>query len=199
MNIVLVRRLILLCPYLPVILLDETLIISVLPLQFLMWLKPCQNCLLSWNIYIRSLWNVRDLNACMRHEKCSHSYVSCRPDITSPVKLRDALQMNELLSLYYYTKNCYKAMHTSHQFLVTRRICYISESSITDSHCPDDRGRKFLWNVSKLLTDYTALQPKRQPSSFSPPWEPQILLNTKKSNICCCESVINKQILTCPS
>jgi hypothetical protein len=32
-----------------------------------------------------------------------------------------------------------------------------------------------LWNVGKLLPDYTALQPRRQPSSYSPPWEPHIL------------------------
>jgi hypothetical protein len=44
-------------------------------------------------------------------------------------------------------------------------------------HRPDDGGSKDLWNVSKLLPDYTALQPKRQPSSYSPPWEPLILLN----------------------
>jgi hypothetical protein len=41
---------------------------------------------------------------------------------------------------------------------------------------PDDGGRKDLWNVGKLLPDYTVLQPRRQPSSYSPPWEPQILL-----------------------
>jgi hypothetical protein len=60
---------------------------------------------------------------------------------------------------------------------------------------PDDGGSKDLWNVGKLLPlialmmaaastseneckllpDYTALQPRRQPSSYSPPWEPQIL------------------------
>jgi hypothetical protein len=39
---------------------------------------------------------------------------------------------------------------------------------------PDDGGSKALWNVGKLLPDYTALQPRRQPSSYSPPWEPQI-------------------------
>jgi hypothetical protein len=38
-----------------------------------------------------------------------------------------------------------------------------------------DGGSKDLWNVGKLLPDYTALQPRRQPSSYSPPWEPQIL------------------------
>jgi hypothetical protein len=45
------------------------------------------------------------------------------------------------------------------------------------SHRPDDGGGKDLWNVGKLLPDYTALQPRRQQSSYSPPWEPQILLN----------------------
>jgi nitrate reductase NapE component len=33
-----------------------------------------------------------------------------------------------------------------------------------------------LWNICKLTTVYTALQPRRRPSSYSPPWEPQILL-----------------------
>jgi hypothetical protein len=45
-------------------------------------------------------------------------------------------------------------------------------------HRPDDGGSKDLWNVGKLLPDYTALQPRRQPSSYSPPWEPQILLRS---------------------
>jgi hypothetical protein len=31
-------------------------------------------------------------------------------------------------------------------------------------HRPDDGGSKDLWNVGKLLPDYTALQPRRQPS-----------------------------------
>jgi hypothetical protein len=31
-------------------------------------------------------------------------------------------------------------------------------------HRPDDGGRKDLWNVSKLLPDYTVLQPRRQQS-----------------------------------
>jgi hypothetical protein len=33
-----------------------------------------------------------------------------------------------------------------------------------------------LWNVGKRLPDCTALQLRKQPSSYSPPWEPQILL-----------------------
>jgi hypothetical protein len=45
-------------------------------------------------------------------------------------------------------------------------------------HRPDDGGSKNLWNVGKLLQDYTALQPRRQPSSYSPPWESQILLTS---------------------
>jgi hypothetical protein len=39
-----------------------------------------------------------------------------------------------------------------------------------------DGDSKDLWNVGKRLPDYTPLQPKRQPSSYSPPWAPQILL-----------------------
>jgi hypothetical protein len=31
---------------------------------------------------------------------------------------------------------------------------------------PDDRGSKYLSNVGKLLPDYTALQPRRQPSYY---------------------------------
>jgi hypothetical protein len=41
---------------------------------------------------------------------------------------------------------------------------------------PDDGGSKGLWNVGKLLPDYTAQQPRRQLSSYSPPWEPEISL-----------------------
>jgi hypothetical protein len=44
------------------------------------------------------------------------------------------------------------------------------------THLPDDGGSKDLWNAGKLLPHYTALQPRRQPYSYSPPWEPQILL-----------------------
>jgi hypothetical protein len=32
------------------------------------------------------------------------------------------------------------------------------------THRPDDGGSKDLWNTDKLLPDYTALQPRRQPS-----------------------------------
>jgi hypothetical protein len=39
---------------------------------------------------------------------------------------------------------------------------------------------KHLWNVGKLLPDCTTLQPKRQPSSYTPPWEPQTLLSERR-------------------
>jgi hypothetical protein len=45
-----------------------------------------------------------------------------------------------------------------------------------DETRPDDGSSKVLWNVGKFLPDYTALQPRRQPSSYQPPWEPQVLL-----------------------
>jgi hypothetical protein len=43
-------------------------------------------------------------------------------------------------------------------------------------HCPEDEGSKHLGNVGKLLPDYKAQQPRRKPSSYSPPWEPEISL-----------------------
>jgi hypothetical protein len=43
-------------------------------------------------------------------------------------------------------------------------------------HRPDDGGSKGLWNVGKRLPDYTAQHPRRQPSSDSPQWEPQMSL-----------------------
>jgi hypothetical protein len=44
---------------------------------------------------------------------------------------------------------------------------------------PNDGGSKDLWNVGKLLPDYMTLQPRRQPSSYSPPWQPEILLSNQ--------------------
>jgi hypothetical protein len=54
--------------------------------------------------------------------------------------------------------------------------CFRGPCCFNMTHCPVDGGSKDLWNVGKLLPDYTALQPRRQPSSYSPPWESQILL-----------------------
>jgi hypothetical protein len=45
---------------------------------------------------------------------------------------------------------------------------------------PDDGGSKDLWNVGKLLPDYTVLQPRRQPSSSS---GIEILLKQKQCKI----------------
>jgi hypothetical protein len=52
------------------------------------------------------------------------------------------------------------------------------------TYCPDDGGSKHVWNVSKLLPDYTAQQPRRQSSSCSSLWEPQVSLH-----FCHCSSV----------
>jgi hypothetical protein len=44
----------------------------------------------------------------------------------------------------------------------------------SDEYHPDDGGSKHLWNIRKLLPDYTAQHSRRQSSSYSPPWEPKI-------------------------
>lgn len=40
----------------------------------------------------------------------------------------------------------------------------------------DDEDSKYLWNVDKIIPDYTAQQPKRQISSDSPLWKPKIII-----------------------
>jgi hypothetical protein len=49
-----------------------------------------------------------------------------------------------------------------------------------DDH-PGDGGNKHLWNVGNILPDYTALQLRRQKSTYSPPWEPEISLGSESS------------------
>jgi hypothetical protein len=42
---------------------------------------------------------------------------------------------------------------------------------------PDGGDSEHLWNVGKLLPDYTSQHLRRQPSSYSRPWEPEISPN----------------------
>jgi hypothetical protein len=53
--------------------------------------------------------------------------------------------------------------------------------SFNKENRPDDGGSKDLRNVGKLLPGYTVLQPRRQPSSYSPLWKLQILQSRKSS------------------
>jgi hypothetical protein len=64
---------------------------------------------------------------------------------------------------------------------------YLLASSIIRamSHRPDDGGSKHLWNICKLLSDYTALLLRRQTSQYSPPWELETLLIHNHSPIWC--------------
>jgi hypothetical protein len=43
-------------------------------------------------------------------------------------------------------------------------IKFLHEVIFEIKNRPDDGGSKDLWNVGKLLPDYTAQQPRRQPS-----------------------------------
>jgi hypothetical protein len=53
-------------------------------------------------------------------------------------------------------------------------VSLVSRHAVSWCLCPDDRGSTDLWNVGKLIPFYTALQPTRQLSSYSLPWEPQV-------------------------
>jgi hypothetical protein len=62
----------------------------------------------------------------------------------------------------------------------------VSEELYSLHHQGDDRGdegSKLLGNVGQYIPDYTMLRPRRQPPSYSSPWELQISL--KKNFIKC--------------
>jgi hypothetical protein len=63
---------------------------------------------------------------------------------------------------------CVKLCHRTHIIRLYFDHCFLKMAVFYDG------GSKDLWNVGELLPDYTALQPRRRPSSYSPPWEPQI-------------------------
>jgi hypothetical protein len=62
--------------------------------------------------------------------------------------------------------------------ITTVRNKYVDEAAIwflrTRAVFIHTASSKHLLNVGKLLPDYTEQHPKRQSSSYSPPWEPEI-------------------------
>jgi hypothetical protein len=79
----------------------------------------------------------------------------------------------DLANLKYFVKNTNDESSHHAIFSILSRIWGSHGSEYEDGcllgllsiHRPDDGGSKDLWNVGKLLPDYTALQPRRQPSS----------------------------------
>jgi hypothetical protein len=60
-----------------------------------------------------------------------------------------------------------EAARTSETWLTSTGLhgATTQKTAIFGWYRPDDGGSKDLWNVGKLLPDYTALQPRREPSS----------------------------------
>jgi hypothetical protein len=60
-------------------------------------------------------------------------------------------------------------------------MAYLSPwvSRVWLTHHPDDGSSKDIWNFGKLRPVYTVLQSRRQPSSYSLSWGPQILLSLR--------------------
>jgi hypothetical protein len=58
------------------------------------------------------------------------------------------------------------------------RVIRLKITDVSGTICPhhqgDDGGSKHIWNVCKLLPDYTVQHHRRQSSSYSPPWKPKI-------------------------
>jgi hypothetical protein len=81
---------------------------------------------------------------------------------------------------------CYHGDHTedtmtgvlSHILWHTLTHWPMKGKNLTFLHSPDDGGSKNLWNVGKLIPNYTGKTTRRQPSSYSTSWELQILPST---------------------
>jgi hypothetical protein len=58
-------------------------------------------------------------------------------------------------------------------FRVFRRIVWEKFTNVSEQLLTSIIKVLMIWNVGKLIPVYTALQPRRQPSSYSPPWEHQ--------------------------
>jgi hypothetical protein len=81
----------------------------------------------------------------------------------------------EHLLLKKYKNDTFAYVANTSKFVILTSILYLCECSSGCllgfcTHHHDDGGSKVLWNVGEFLPDYTALRPRRQPSSYQPPW-----------------------------
>jgi hypothetical protein len=100
--------------------------------------------------------------------------------------------INKFVKTHQYTRNLYHgkssvnvkpytSVWTAWNFAFTDTTQLLEDGSFvgycsvqSSKVCRRFGGSKHLWNDGKLLPDYTAQQPSRQPCSYSPPREPEI-------------------------
>jgi hypothetical protein len=118
------------------------------------------------DVCVQNVWwlHVNTSGSCFWHHSQSKSHTNMGLILEGYVAM-------DIWNSWYETLTFFKIA----VFWVVAPCSLVEVSSM--SHRPDDGGSKDPWNVGKLLPDYTVLQPRRQQSSYSPPWEPQILLN----------------------
>jgi hypothetical protein len=146
----------------------------------------CRGTVLIWS------WRILDLKG--YYNGCHVNPVLKRPTIYSPHRSRvgetvvmgEQVALNILLqfpcNINFHLSRTAQTLVQSYQRLLTVILaCAVVEavewnclaisqsmnSTCIFTHRPDDGGSKDLWNVGKLLPAYTALQPIRQPSSYS--------------------------------
>jgi hypothetical protein len=94
------------------------------------------------------------------------------------VNLQDSYHIHSGVAVFLYRSSAYPLRSTNYRTVVNEWMIFyyrvlvgVTECGFKTSECvtsliPDDGGSKDLWNVGRLLPDYTALQPRRQPSSL---------------------------------
>jgi hypothetical protein len=147
-------------------------------LQRVIW--SCDNKIRVFELY-RSLWSTGKITVC-KNEGCWTLHTTA----CSIARLRLALYedfrgLRGALAPFFNTPafafgRVLNEVATMRSVRFVIHVCpSVIVTTLKSNIRPDDGGSKVLRNVGKFLPDYTALQPRRQPSSYQPQWEPQIL------------------------
>jgi hypothetical protein len=104
-----------------------------------------------------------------------HNSKTKRPRIQDYIDIfRSFCAQNSSLGDAVYFRNtlCFICTIFSNDLLAVKMAVFwvVAPCSVVEVYW---RFSKHLWNAGEILLDYTAQQPRRQPSSYTPPWNPK--------------------------
>jgi hypothetical protein len=110
-------------------------------------------------------------SSCILTVRVMNNRLSGKRDLSRPMNETILTKM----AVFWVVAQCRSCVPTFHKFLLPPSSGrWVYHECIT--HRPDVAGGRYLWNVAKLLPVHTVLQPRRHPTSYSPPWGLKILL-----------------------
>jgi hypothetical protein len=109
----------------------------------------------------------------------------CHHCLGVPNRLFHSVFLTQILYIWFETLTAVSAKMAVFWVVAPCRVVFIYHrfrGLYCLHHRSDDGGSRYFWNICKLITGYTTLQPRRQPSSYLPPSEPKIILSFRKTN-----------------